>query len=227
MKRIVLAILIVVGLSSAVWAGRQSQYPIKTTPSPKDRILITDSDNEFEEMNIEVDSLPGGVPSWFSTSTAPTARQILQADTNGVLRPTSIFEGLINDAGTTTEDLWSADKIINSMTAKLAAPGPIGSTTPSTGAFTQLTATSFDFGAPATGQTGEIGLQEDPANGNNIVTLKAPAALANDLVITLPTGVVPSTASDTCTAGQWWYDSSYWYVCVAANTWKRAALATW
>jgi len=109
----------------------------------------------------------------------------------------------------------------------LSAPGPIGATTPSTGQFTTLVSTSFDFGSPATGQTGEIGLQEDPTNGNNIVTLKAPSLLADDLTIILPAGVVPASSSADCTAGQWWYDSSYWYVCVATNTWRRAALEIW
>ncbi|MEO1169917.1 MAG: hypothetical protein AAFW97_14525 [Pseudomonadota bacterium] len=37
----------------------------------------------------------------------------------------------------------------------------------------------------------------------------------------------PSTASDTGTAGQIAYDSSYFYVCVATDTWKRARLSTW
>ncbi len=37
----------------------------------------------------------------------------------------------------------------------------------------------------------------------------------------------PSTASDTGVAGSMAYDSSYWYVCTATNTWKRAALSTW
>ena len=40
-------------------------------------------------------------------------------------------------------------------------------------------------------------------------------------------GTVPSTASSSGKAGQIVYDASYIYVCVAANTWKRAALATW
>jgi hypothetical protein len=37
----------------------------------------------------------------------------------------------------------------------------------------------------------------------------------------------PGTASSTGLAGQIAYDSSYVYVCVAANTWKRAAIASW
>lgn len=167
------------------------------------------------------------LPSWLP-GTGPTAdNQIIQATGAGASAWTDIIDGLINDAGTGTDDLLSAAEITSRMTSKMAAPGPIGTTTPNTGTFTSLTATSFDFGAPDTGETGEIGLQEDPANGANVITLKAPAALAADLVITLPAGAVPASATAPCTAGQWWYNASYWYVCVAANTWARAALATW
>ena len=38
---------------------------------------------------------------------------------------------------------------------------------------------------------------------------------------------VPTSASDTGTAGDIAYDSSYVYICVAKDTWKRAALSTW
>lgn len=41
------------------------------------------------------------------------------------------------------------------------------------------------------------------------------------------TGTAPSTASSAGTKGQIAYDTSYVYVCVATNTWKRAALTTW
>ena len=37
----------------------------------------------------------------------------------------------------------------------------------------------------------------------------------------------PATASSTGTAGDIRYDSNYVYICVATDTWKRAALATW
>lgn len=37
----------------------------------------------------------------------------------------------------------------------------------------------------------------------------------------------PSSASDTGMAGQIAYDSDYLYVCVATDTWKRVAIATW
>jgi hypothetical protein len=37
---------------------------------------------------------------------------------------------------------------------------------------------------------------------------------------------VPATSSGACNPGVWATDGSYYYLCVAANTWKRAALTT-
>ncbi len=37
----------------------------------------------------------------------------------------------------------------------------------------------------------------------------------------------PATAASAGTAGDIAHDADYVYVCVAANTWKRAALSTW
>jgi len=45
-----------------------------------------------------------------------------------------------------------------------------------------------------------------------------------------PVGIkvaVPASASATGVLGQWAADASYIYICTAANTWKRAAIATW
>lgn len=167
------------------------------------------------------------LPTWLP-SVGPTAdNQIIQATAAGSSSWTDVFDGLINDGGTGTDDLLSAAEIASRMTSKMAAPGPIGSVTPNTAAFTVVTAAVFDTSAPATGETGEIGLQEDPANGNNTITLKAPANLASDVILTLPAGVAPASAKATGTPGQWWYDANYWYVCIATNTWVRAPLATW
>ncbi len=38
---------------------------------------------------------------------------------------------------------------------------------------------------------------------------------------------VPANASSSCVAGQWAYNTNYVYLCVAANTWRRAALSSW
>lgn len=68
----------------------------------------------------------------------------------------------------------------------LTAPGPIGTATPDVGNFTVLTATAIDSGAPASGETGEMSLLEDPDNGTDRITLKAPADVFGDVVLTLP-----------------------------------------
>ncbi|MBV9300566.1 MAG: hypothetical protein JOY62_01030 [Acidobacteriaceae bacterium] len=36
----------------------------------------------------------------------------------------------------------------------------------------------------------------------------------------------PATSSDACSAGQFSFDTSYYYICTATNTWKRVALAS-
>ncbi len=40
-------------------------------------------------------------------------------------------------------------------------------------------------------------------------------------------GAAPATTGATGTAGDIRYDADYIYVCTAANTWKRVAIATW
>ena len=67
----------------------------------------------------------------------------------------------------------------------------------------------------------------------NTTNLKNPSSASNNIVlnadgtIRLPVTKTPATAGATGTTGDWAYDSSYVYVCVATNTWKRVAIATW
>ena len=58
------------------------------------------------------------------------------------------------------------------------------------------------------------------------------ATIAQTLVvggdtIELSTSKTPASAGDTGTTGQIAWDSSYIYICVATDTWKRAAISTW
>lgn len=45
--------------------------------------------------------------------------------------------------------------------------------------------------------------------------------------IQIRTPKTPATAGAACVYGQWAWDSSYIYICVNTNTWKRTALAAW
>ncbi len=44
--------------------------------------------------------------------------------------------------------------------------------------------------------------------------------------ITIRTPRTPSSSSASGLVGEWCWDSTYLYVCVANNSWKRIALAT-
>jgi len=46
-------------------------------------------------------------------------------------------------------------------------------------------------------------------------------------ILRIGTAKTPSSAGDTGNAGEICWDSDYVYVCVATNTWKRAALSSW
>ena len=45
--------------------------------------------------------------------------------------------------------------------------------------------------------------------------------------IRIDTTKTPSSASDTGTTGQIAWDSTYFYICIATNTWQRVLHATW
>lgn len=55
-------------------------------------------------------------------------------------------------------------------------------------------------------------------------SIDAVAIDAETLVVATQT---PASASATGTAGTIAWDASYIYICTAANTWKRVAIATW
>jgi hypothetical protein len=38
---------------------------------------------------------------------------------------------------------------------------------------------------------------------------------------------VPPTSSSACAAGSWSMDSTYYYLCISANTWRRVAMSSW
>lgn len=65
-----------------------------------------------------------------------------------------------------------------------------------------------------------LGTDSDSANATKNFTVES----LKDFIIS---SVVPTTASDTGTAGMLAYDAGFLYVCVATDTWKRVAIATW
>jgi hypothetical protein len=65
--------------------------------------------------------------------------------------------------------------------------------------------------------------------GNVGIGTATPTALldVNGNTIRLRNSKTPTSATDTGNTGDIAWDSDYIYICVAANTWKRVAIATW
>jgi hypothetical protein len=63
--------------------------------------------------------------------------------------------------------------------------------------------------------TGLISVQSQ-----GLITLSVDSSLVSLRV------AVPAHSANTCTAGVWATDGNYYYLCVAANSWMRAALST-
>jgi len=57
-------------------------------------------------------------------------------------------------------------------------------------------------------------------------TIGADGIILNNGRFQIPTST-PASASATCTTGTIAWDTNFTYVCVATDTWKRAAIATW
>jgi len=77
-------------------------------------------------------------------------------------------------------------------------------------------------------------IQTQPPSGGGSYALRSPTSTV-DSVLSLPVGTgtlglivtAPSTAASAGVAGTFAFDASFIYCCVATNTWKRVAIATW
>lgn len=78
----------------------------------------------------------------------------------------------------------------------------------------------IEFGSTATGGTEETMFMDPDGTGGAYLDM-------NDLRFVLGNGSAPSTAASTGRTGEIMFDGSYIYVCTAADTWKRVAIATW
>ena len=87
-------------------------------------------------------------------------------------------------------------------------------------AYTGAGSTSNAFGLGMYGQLPTILI-----NGSKQTTFAGAVTVAGTVIHTL--SATPASASATGTVGTMSWDASYIYICTAANTWKRVAIATW
>jgi hypothetical protein len=71
--------------------------------------------------------------------------------------------------------------------------------------------------------TDRVLVLRDPSGNPSLRTVDVSVLYANLLI----SNSVPATATSNGIAGTIRHDSSYIYVCVANNTWKRAQITTW
>lgn len=77
-----------------------------------------------------------------------------------------------------------------------------------------------------TGSAGSSGSSVNALTTRMTIDDTGKIVIAGDTFI-ISTAKTPASAAATCTTGQHAWDTSYVYVCVATDTWKRAAIATW
>jgi hypothetical protein len=101
--------------------------------------------------------------------------------------------------------------------------------------------TNVEFATNATNRAEILGQKETGANNGKLVLRTYLAAVGADVLtlgsnkratfhgdtVAIATARTPASATATGTAGEICWDSGFVYVCVAANTWRRAALASW
>lgn len=95
---------------------------------------------------------------------------------------------------------------------------------------TGSTVTFGTIGAiPLVFRTNETEYARIDSSGNVGIATNSPTDKldVNSNSIRLRTARTPASATATGTQGQICWDSNYVYVCVATNTWKRAAISTW
>ena len=78
---------------------------------------------------------------------------------------------------------------------------------------------TIDIGAAANDGTGDPLRDAYDKCNDNFTELYGMARTAS--------AAAPASAGATGAAGQIAFDADYFYVCVATDTWKRAAISTW
>ena len=100
----------------------------------------------------------------------------------------------------------------------------IGSTSPATATFTDVTSTGTITAAAVDINSGDIDGTNIGATNPDSGTFTVLATTGNK--ISVRTSQTPASSSASGIAGDIAWDSSYIYVCVATNSWKRVALST-
>lgn len=201
----------------------------KSPPVDADEIPILNSASSFTLNKLTWANLKAAVLSYISTATATFTNKTLTSPTltspalgipvsgnlsnctnlpvSGITPSTAAYLGVggleVGHAGDTT--------ITRAAAGSIAVEGVPVVTTTATQTLTNKQLTTIELGH---------------ASDTTISRVSAGIVAVEGM----PLGVkvaVPATATATGALGQWAADASYLYICTAANTWRRVAIAAW
>jgi hypothetical protein len=165
--------------------------------------------------------------------TFPTGARIKGDFSNG----TAISRTLIQDSGTNTQTSVGA---IPSGTSTIANWAAYNNSDPTNSAFASLQATAshvtINSGVSGSGtqlpmlfRLAGVVKGALATNGFWGFNTESPTALIdiNSDILRLRVSKTPTSATDTGNQGDFCWDANYFYICVANDTWKRIALASW
>lgn len=222
-----------------VTAGRRLNRKAVTAsyiPTTQDEVIAVDTTAGEVTINLNSASLYGAGATLLIKDEAGKAgeagkRITVAASTTQGANPTQEFiEGLTLKRITTnygqlrvmcTGTGWVVIDTPEAVSPAIAAPAIWPSANGSTPTITAAgTAADHNLNLTAKG-TGVV------QAGGTQVEVKGHKHVAADVTGALSWAAVPASATATGTAGQLAYANGFIYVCVAANTWQRAPLATW
>lgn len=154
----------------------------------------------------------------------------------------SIVGGYLNISGVPTMGapdysiiLGGTENVLGTAASYSAAGGRKASSTHA-GVFLWADSSNYKFASAATNETafrstgGVRFVTAIDGSGNPTKTTSINSSgnlTVGGSTITLTSSSTPASSTTACTAGTISWDSSYVYVCVATNTWKRSAISTW
>ncbi len=175
----------------------------------------------------------GGGVAVTNTGTGQPALRTEATDNNGV--SLSVYGGSTTDARVRQEQRLGANVYYAVETYGNAHTGAklLGAGTNGVAVATQAASSGMWVGSttahPLAFSTNNTERARFDSSGNLGIGTTSPSTLldVNSDKIRVRTAKTPSSATDTGNAGDICWDSNYIYVCVATNTWKRVAIATW
>ncbi len=171
---------------------------------------------------VTLQTAPLGTLAYQGAATAAITGGTVDGTAVGATTPAAITGTKITAGASTGQDNSIKFAVQNSGYQFYCVPDA------TTGAYNSLVpnngiACLFDFNNAS--DTAKMFLGPHGSHGYGMVLDSGGTLTSTWLHIVEPTSTTPASSTATCTAGERAWDASYEYRCVAANTWKRAALS--